>query len=77
MHLNLTSRRRTFERSQSWSDELVLRDDAGTGDIGYPRTVLRGDGKLVTCYYYADEEDGERYIGGTVWQPPPAASPAL
>jgi hypothetical protein len=38
---------------------------------GYPRTVMRHDGKLVTAYYYAMTETGERFIGVTIWEPPP------
>ena len=52
-----------------WSEEIVLRDDGGNGDIGYPRTVLRPDGSLVTAYYYNDTPEGERYIGATIWNP--------
>jgi len=32
------------------SDWILLREDAGTGDIGYPRTVLIPSGQLVTRY---------------------------
>lgn len=52
-----------------WSEDIVLRDDGGNADIGYPRTVLRPDGSLVTAYYYNDTPEGERYIGATVWNP--------
>ena len=53
----------------NWSEEIVLRDDGGNADIGYPRTVLRPDGSLVTAYYYNDTPEGERYIGATIWKP--------
>ena len=64
------------DEGRSWGEWILLREDAGTGDIGYPRTVLTPSGQLVTAYYYADEADGpraERYVGCTVWTPPPAA----
>jgi hypothetical protein len=54
---------------QTWGDEIVLRSGAGNHDIGYPRTVQRSDGKLVTAYYFNDRVDGERYIAATIWQP--------
>lgn len=63
------------DEGMNWSDWIVLRDDAGTGDIGYPRTVLSADGTLVTAYYFADAPDSERYIGATVWKVP-VAGPA-
>ena len=34
--------------------------------------VQRPDGKVVAVYYYTDEASGpERYIGATIWSPPP------
>lgn len=55
---------------RTWEDEIVLRDD-GTGvDLGYPRTVQRPDGKVVTLYYFCDATTGpERYIAATIWTP--------
>jgi hypothetical protein len=53
----------------SWNREVVLRDDGGCPDLGYPRTAQRSDGKLVTVYYFNDHTDGERYIGATIWSP--------
>ena len=52
----------------SWEQEIVLRDDGGCKDIGYPRTVQRPDGSLVTTYYYTDSPESERYIAATVWR---------
>ena len=54
---------------QTWSDEILLRTDGGGGDLGYPRTVERPDGKLVTVYYFNDDAAAERYIAGTIWDP--------
>jgi len=53
----------------TWGEEIILRDDAGSHDIGYPRTVLRSDGTVVTVYYYNDHPAGERYIAATLWRP--------
>jgi hypothetical protein len=55
----------------TWSDPVVLRDDGGNWDLGYPRTVQRSDGKLVSVYYYNTDPNSERFIGGTIWTPPP------
>ena len=54
---------------QTWGDEVVLRDDGGDPDLGYPRTVQRADGTIVTAYYYNDHPEGERYIAATLWRP--------
>jgi hypothetical protein len=53
----------------TWGDEIVLRADAGCWDLGYPRTIQRADGKLVSIYYYNDGLNKERYIAATIWDP--------
>lgn len=57
------------DEGNTWGDEIVLRSDAGNWDLGYPRTVQRPDGKIVTIYYYNVDKDAERYIGATIWDP--------
>lgn len=57
------------DQGRTWSDEIILRDDGGNHDIGYPRTVERPDGTLVTVYYYDDSPESERYIAATLWKP--------
>jgi hypothetical protein len=52
----------------------MLRDDAGCGDLGYPRTVQRVDGKIVTVYYFNDDKYAERYIAASIWDPGPPTS---
>lgn len=62
------------DRGRTWSDDIVLRDDGGDRDIGYPRAVQRPDGKVVAVYYFNDPQTGpERYIGATIWDPGPGA----
>jgi hypothetical protein len=57
------------DNGRTWGDEINLRSDAGTWDLGYTRTVQRLDGKLVTVYYFNDSEKTERYIAATIWDP--------
>jgi hypothetical protein len=58
------------DRGETWSDEIILRDDGGDRDIGYPRSVLRPDGRIVSTYYFNDPKTGpERYIAATIWDP--------
>lgn len=45
--------------------EFILRQDGGNGDIGYTWPVLL-DEKRVLVVYYFNEEDGTRYIAGTI-----------
>lgn len=57
------------DNGATWGPPVVLRDDGGGPDLGYPRTVRRADGRLVTAYYFNDEPTGERYIAATIWRP--------
>jgi len=54
---------------KTWSDEIVLRDDGGTWDLGYPRMMQRPDGKLVTIYYHNTRQNPEPHIVATIWDP--------
>ena len=45
--------------------ELVIRDDGGTGDLGYPWVALMPDGKILVAYYF-NKADGTRYIAGSI-----------
>jgi hypothetical protein len=57
---------------RTWSEEIVLRDDGASTDLGYTRTIQRPDGKIVTVYYFHDAQTGpERYIAATIWDPAP------
>jgi hypothetical protein len=58
------------DNGETWSDEIVLRDDGANRDQGYTRTIQRPDGKIVTIYYFNIESRGpERYIAATIWNP--------
>jgi len=59
----------SVDGGHTWGDEVILRDDAGSHDIGYPRAALRPDGTLVIVYYYNDEPQGACYIAATLWKP--------
>lgn len=52
------------------ADEIVLREDGGGIDIGYTSSVRLDERTVLVTYYYFDE-DGYRYIAGTLceWSP--------
>ena len=52
-----------------WGEEMVIRDGAQYGDMGYPRMVTRSDGKLVTIYYFNSAEHPQQHIAATIWDP--------
>ena len=59
--------RLSSDEGLTWDREVVLRDDGGSHDLGYPRTVQQPDGTLVTVYYFNDRLAGEGYIAATLW----------
>lgn len=61
--------RLSADGGRTWAREIILRKDGGGRDLGYPRTVQRPDGKIVTIYYFHDQPKGDRYIAATIWSP--------
>ena len=47
--------------------EIVLRDDGGNGDLGYPWATLVSDKEALVVYYF-NRDDGTRHIAGTLLQ---------
>ncbi len=61
--------RLSSDQGTTWGPEIVLRADAVTHDLGYPRSFQRADGQVVTVYYYNDGVHTERFIAATTWNP--------
>lgn len=57
------------DRGQTWSEEIVLRGDAGCRDLGYTQSRQRPDGRVVTVYYVSDSPQSDRYIEAAIWDP--------
>ena len=57
------------DNGRTWGEEIHLRDDGRTWDLGYPRTFQRMDGQLVTIYYFTTTENPEQHIAATIWDP--------
>jgi hypothetical protein len=61
---------------ETWGPEIVIRDDGGSWDLGYPRATELPNGKILTVYYFNDRDDpvqcegGVRYIAATVFALP-------
>lgn len=47
------------------AEEIVLRDDGGNGDLGYPWATMISRNRALVVYYF-NQADGPRYIAGTV-----------
>ncbi len=65
----------SHDQGRTWGDEIILRDDGGSYDLGYPRSLVRPDGSIVTVYYFNGKDDaiqfggGVRHIAATIWKP--------
>lgn len=49
----------------SESREYILRDDGGSGDLGYPWVAPIGNGKYLVAYYF-NQNNETRHIAGTI-----------
>jgi hypothetical protein len=59
--------RLSSDGGRTWVREIALRNDGGGRDVGYPRTVQRPDGVIVTAYYFHQTPAGDRSIEATLW----------
>jgi len=55
------------DEGQTWTKEIVLRDDGLDRDVGYPSTIQFDDGQLLTVYYWHGE-DQVRHLQRTHWE---------
>ncbi len=61
--------RLSADNGLTWGPEIALREDGGGRDLGYPRSVERPDGRVVTVYYMNVDPGGDRFIAATIWDP--------
>ena len=47
----------------------LVSSGGGGRDMGYPRTLERPDGKVVTVYYFQPGDSPYRRIIATIWDP--------
>jgi hypothetical protein len=57
------------DNGKTWGEEICLRHDGATWDLGYPRMVQRPDGKVVTIYYFNTKQVPAQHIAATIWDP--------
>ena len=56
---------------ESWTYDLILRDDGPDGDLGYPSSVELGDGRILTVYYQKQaSQEGKCSLLATLWRLP-------
>ncbi len=52
------------DEGRTWGTEMILRDDAGSWDIGYTRVIETEPGVLLTTYYINLRNDPVQVNGG-------------
>ena len=59
------------DEGRTWSDPIRIMNSLAM-DCGYPSSVQRADGKIVTAYYSQAVENHNRYhMGVAIWDAPP------
>jgi len=59
----------------TWGREMILRDDGGSWDVGYPRVIEIAPGRLLATYYINLKDDpiqmngGVRHMACTTFEP--------
>jgi hypothetical protein len=48
----------------TWESELIVRDDGGSWDLGYPNAWDAGGGKVGVIYYFNSKNDPLQITGG-------------
>jgi len=56
-------------RTWDYDNEIVLRDDAPSGDLGYPASVECDDGTILTVYYQQERPGEMTRLMTTRWEP--------
>lgn len=56
----------TEDDGETWSHEIILRDEALGPDLGYPEAVSLPDGSVFVCYYITTPERPEPHIAYTL-----------
>lgn len=54
-------------RTWDMENEIVLRDDADSGDLGYPASLELEPGELLTIYYQTDQPGEKTCLMATRW----------
>jgi hypothetical protein len=45
------------DEGRTWGREIIVRDDGGSWDLGYPRAWEAAPGRIGTIYYFNDSND--------------------
>jgi len=60
----------SYDNGESWDTDFIIRDDGVDFDLGYPATIERKDGSLLTVYYQKPAQGQPCQIMYSIWQLP-------
>ncbi len=73
-HNSRLSGKYSEDGGKTWGEEYIIRDNFTDGtsywDFGYPVLLQRDDGRILTIYYWASEENMQQHIAVSMWDPP-------
>lgn len=52
------------DSGKTWGPEIIVRNDGGSWDLGYPNSWYAGDGMVGTLYYFNSKDDKVQANGG-------------
>ena len=57
------------DEGKTWGSQIIVRDDGGSWDIGYPRAWEVAPGRIGTIYYYNTKDDPVQVkpAAGSLW----------
>jgi len=63
---------RSNDGGKTWDypNEILIRDDAPNGDLGYPASLQMDDETILTIYYQIDRPGEKTCLMGTLWKLP-------
>lgn len=56
------------DNGDTWGEEIVLRDDGESWDLGYPASVQLSSGSVLTVYYIKPTGSSVARIEYTIWE---------
>jgi len=52
------------DEGKTWGPEIIIRNDGGSWDLGYPNAWVTDDGKIGVIYYFNSKDDKVQVNGG-------------
>ena len=62
------------DQGKTWTAPFVLKGNSVSHDAGYPRSIVRPDGKIVTVYPFTAHGQVDCHLLATIWELKPVKS---